>query len=152
MPVFLFFSSVAFLGSLLSTFVVERFLLERISLLGTFLGFEKIQNAGIAFGIDLPWWILTILLPVAVMLLGTLAWQSRRNRFHAVCFGLILGGALGNIIDRFDDGHVTDFIQIGWWPVFNIADSCISLGVGMLLFWELRSKGKRKNGKEQVKI
>ena len=60
----------------------------------------------------------------------------------ALGFGLIIGGALGNIVDRFDDGHVTDFIQIGWWPLFNIADSCISIGVIILLLLELKKSTK----------
>jgi len=80
-----------------------------------------------------------------------LAWKSKGNRVMALGFGLLLGGALGNIADRFDDGHVTDFIQIGWWPLFNIADSCITIGVIILLLWEMKEKGKRIKGKEQEK-
>ena len=43
------------------------------------------------------------------------------------------GGALGNLFDRVKDGAVVDFISVGWWPAFNIADSSISIGMGLLL-------------------
>ena len=50
-----------------------------------------------------------------------------------VAFGMILGGALGNIIDRVRFGYVVDFIDLRWWPVFNVADSAITIGVCLLL-------------------
>src|SRR6516225_5020981 len=50
-----------------------------------------------------------------------------------IAFGLILGGAIGNIIDRVRFGYVIDFFDLRWWPVFNVADSCITIGVVLLL-------------------
>jgi signal peptidase II len=50
-----------------------------------------------------------------------------------IAFGLILGGAIGNILDRIRLGYVVDFIDLRWWPVFNAADSAISIGVVLLL-------------------
>jgi signal peptidase II len=44
-----------------------------------------------------------------------------------------VGGAIGNIIDRFHYGSVVDFIDLHWWPVFNVADSCITVGVALLV-------------------
>ena len=52
-----------------------------------------------------------------------------------VAFGLQFGGAIGNITDRLRLGHVTDFIDVGPWPIFNIADSSIVIGIGMLIFY-----------------
>ena len=59
-----------------------------------------------------------------------------------IAFGLQLGGAIGNLIDRFRLGHVTDFIDIGSWPIFNVADSAIVVGIGLLIFyfWFLEEK------------
>ncbi|HIK88450.1 MAG TPA: signal peptidase II [Dehalococcoidia bacterium] len=54
-----------------------------------------------------------------------------------VAFGMQFGGAIGNIIDRIRIGHVTDFIDVGWWPVFNIADSSIVIGIGLMIFYFL---------------
>jgi len=48
-----------------------------------------------------------------------------------IALALVLGGTTGNLIDRLRFGGVTDFISLGWWPVFNVADSCISVGVVM---------------------
>ncbi|MCA1555023.1 MAG: signal peptidase II, partial [Chloroflexi bacterium] len=59
-----------------------------------------------------------------------------------ISLGLMLGGALGNMIDRVRFGYVVDFIDLGWWPVFNVADSCVVIGVTMLAiymaFWQPR--------------
>ncbi|NJO82583.1 MAG: signal peptidase II [Blastochloris sp.] len=49
-----------------------------------------------------------------------------------ISMGLILGGAIGNVIDRVRLGYVVDFIQVGWWPIFNIADSSITIGATLL--------------------
>src|SRR3989338_1529734 len=149
--VLLIITAASFVSSVFSTLLVDRFLTERISIIGSVVGLERTLNDVIAFGIDLPEMILFILIPAALILIAMLAWKSKGNRVMALGFGLLLGGALGNIADRFDDGHVTDFIQIGWWPLFNIADSCITIGVIILLLWEMKEKGKRIKGKEQEK-
>lgn len=127
----------AFFLSLVVRVIVETFLAERIPLLGNFVGLEVVWNAGVAFGITFPPVLQTPLVAVALLLVVTLAYRSRRSWFHGLSFGLILGGALANIVDRFDDGLVTDFIQVGSFPTFNIADSCITVGVGVLLLWEV---------------
>ena len=140
MPILFATAAAAFFSSIFSTNLIDRYLTERISIIGSLVGFERTLNDGIAFGIDLPETILLILIPVALILIAILAWKSRRHRVMALGFGLLLGGALGNIVDRFDDGHVTDFIQIGWWPLFNVADSCITIGVVVLLAVEVFKK------------
>ncbi len=52
--------------------------------------------------------------------------------------GLLVGGALGNVIDRFDDGAVVDWFDLGWWPAFNVADAAITVGIAWLLVQTLR--------------
>ncbi|RRR69096.1 MAG: signal peptidase II [Candidatus Viridilinea halotolerans] len=65
--------------------------------------------------------------------------QMPNERFSAqLTLGLILGGALGNIVDRVRLGYVVDFIQVGWWPIFNLADSLICVGAGLLMLQILR--------------
>lgn len=62
-----------------------------------------------------------------------------------LCSGLIVGGAIGNLIDRIRYGSVTDFINLGWWPSFNIADSAICVGVTLLIIYFLfENKFKKK--------
>ena len=53
--------------------------------------------------------------------------------WYRLSVGLIVGGALGNLVDRLKDGAVVDFISVGWWPAFNVADSSISVGMVLLI-------------------
>ena len=85
---------------------------------------------------------------VSVILLRLL-YQHRRQSTTAFPLSLILGGALGNVIDRLRLGHVVDFIDIHWknyhWPAFNIADSAICFGALLILWSCLRSQSKSKH-------
>ena len=131
----------ALLLSVASAQLVNRFLVERIAVLGPFAGFELSHNSGIAFGLRLPPVMQEILIGIALVIVAIIAIRSVRarsgeSRLSAagrVAFGLILGGGLANIIDRIPDGLVTDFIQIGTFPTFNVADSCITIGAILLL-------------------
>lgn len=71
------------------------------------------------------------------------------NRLYGIALGLIAGGAIGNLIDRIAHGAVIDFLDVYWkgyhWPAFNIADSCICVGV--FLFFLLNLKSTKKTGK-----
>lgn len=66
------------------------------------------------------------------------------DRVLVVSLTLLLGGALGNLADRFFRspgflrGHVVDFVAVGWWPVFNVADSCVTIGAVLLIVRSLR--------------
>ena len=62
-----------------------------------------------------------------------------------ITFGLQIGGAFGNLIDRFRLGYVTDFIDFGWWPIFNIADSSIVVGITIMIFYFLFTNENKKN-------
>jgi signal peptidase II len=53
--------------------------------------------------------------------------------WYRLSIGLVVGGALGNLADRLKDGAVVDFISVGWWPAFNVADSSISVGMVLLI-------------------
>ena len=83
------------------------------------------------------WFFIAAAVCVCVFLLRWLAQLQPRERWLAVALGLIIGGALGNVIDRLFFGHVIDFIDVHYgrwhWPAFNIADSAITLGVVALL-------------------
>jgi signal peptidase II len=71
------------------------------------------------------------------------------DRWLVVALTLVLGGALGNLVDRimrapgFMRGHVVDFVAVGWWPVFNVADSCITIGAVLLIIRSLRAPPSR---------
>jgi signal peptidase II len=94
-------------------------------------------------------WFFTVL---AVAVSALLAWwlaRTPRARWRdALPFALIIGGALGNVIDRLLYGHVVDFVQLYYdrwaWPAFNVADSAISVGAALILLFALRDSVRRK--------
>ncbi|MDR1662651.1 MAG: signal peptidase II [Azoarcus sp.] len=89
------------------------------------------------------WFFATLALVVCVWLLA-LIWRQRHERLSPVAFSLIVGGAIGNVIDRLVHGAVVDFLSFHagphYWPAFNLADSAITLGVGLMLFAQFRGK------------
>ncbi len=120
-----------------------------------FVNWTLAFNSGAAFsflaGAD-GWqrWLFAVLaLAVTAVLILWLARTRRRDWRVALPVALIIGGALGNLIDRARFGQVTDFIQVYYhqwaWPTFNIADSAISVGAVMLILFGLRG-GKRSDG------
>jgi len=125
---------------------------ERIHLL-PFFDFTLLYNPGAAFSFladETGWqrWFFTLLaLGASVFII----WMMHKNRAHhrmMLALTLILGGALGNVIDRIAYGHVVDFLLFYWrdwyYPAFNIADICITLGAMLLILDELlRLKGTR---------
>jgi len=109
------------------------------------------QNRGVAFGLmnesDSAWRTVVLIAfsTAALLLVAGLLWRaSRLDRWTAAGLALVLGGAAGNLFDRILWGRVTDFLEfyIGdlHWPTFNVADSCIVIGSGLLLLELLRPK------------
>jgi signal peptidase II len=93
------------------------------------------RNSGVAFGFFSGGGIVLVIIGIAsvVALLAFFATHSRRPLVWLPT-GLLLGGAAGNLIDRLHQGYVTDFIDPVLWPAFNLADTCITLGVVSLLY------------------
>jgi signal peptidase II len=93
------------------------------------------QNTGVAFslfqGMPLFFTVTSIVITLG-LIYAYAAYLPNRQRWVQIAMGLLLGGAIGNIVDRLRLGYVVDFIAVGWWPVFNIADSAITVGVTML--------------------
>lgn len=124
---------------------------DTIKVIPGFFDIIRSQNSGVAFGIfndSTSQWRTTLLVIAslaAVALLSGMLWRARTLDRNSVWgFALILGGATGNVFDRIVWGHVTDFllVYVGQyqWPTFNIADSAICVGSGLLLMDMLRSK------------
>lgn len=98
-----------------------------------------VRNPGIAFGLGtgLPSWLLVLATSlVALLLVGSVVRGALEPHIGA---GLVLGGAIANIIDRALDGSVVDVIDLGWWPTFNLADVFLSAGCVLLAWWSLRT-------------
>ena len=106
-------------------------------------------NTGVSFGLfgEAPAWLLmAFILP---MVAGLLVWMTRTDsRLTAIALGLVVGGALGNLLDRLRHGAVTDFLDfyVGayHWPAFNFADVAIVSGVGLLLIESVLAREETK--------
>lgn len=116
-----------------------------------FLNLTHVRNTGVAFGLfatssgqEGGTWILTLLGLAALSAVGLYFWFApSRNRGLMVALALVVGGAVGNLIDRISSGAVTDFIDVYvgtyHWPSFNVADSAISIGIVLMAIDSFRS-------------
>ena len=116
-----------------------------------FFNLVHVHNTGAAFSLfaDQPGWQRGFFMVVGVVASGLMIYLLRKTRGRPVfclALALILGGALGNVIDRALYGHVIDFLDFhlaGWhWPAFNVADSGITVGAILLVLDSFRKPGK----------
>ncbi|HUI49949.1 MAG TPA: signal peptidase II, partial [Acidimicrobiia bacterium] len=107
--------------------------------IGDFLVFDLARNSGSAFSRFQGYTPVLAVLAIVIAVFIARAVRRTADGWTLVALVLVLGGALGNLADRlarspgFLRGHVVDFIAVGWWPVFNIADSCITIGAILLI-------------------
>lgn len=114
--------------------------------------FTHVHNTGMAFGLGQGRSMLFLALALVVTTI-LLVWQWNlppEARLMRAAFGLQVGGALGNALDRVRQGWVTDFLDFQVWPVFNVADSAISVGVAILA-WGLWREGRAEHASAQAK-
>lgn len=120
---------------------------RQVSILGPYLGFRYLRNPGAALGLGYGYtWLLTII--VIVVVIGIIRITRRLgSRGWAWALGLLLGGAIGNLIDRlfrqpgFAHGHVVDFIAYWHWFVGNVADIAIVVAAGLIILLSVRGIG-----------
>lgn len=117
--------------------------LHPVHLIGDFLTLRLVRNSGAAFSVASGYtWILTIVALAVVVVIVRFS-ARLRSGWWVAGLGLVLGGAIGNLIDRVFRapgplrGHVVDFISVGWWPVFNAADSAVVCGAVLLVLLSL---------------
>ena len=111
---------------------------SRIDIVDNFLALNHVRNRGAAFGLfaDAPSDLVRVGLIVVSLLAVALIWAYAREGWHqpriVLAFGLILGGAVGNLVDRMHLYYVVDFVDVHWgrwhWPSFNVADAAITVG------------------------
>ena len=103
------------------------------------LRLTHIHNAGAVFGITAnP--VFLALLNAAVLLFVLLYYRRLSSLALRAGLGLVLGGGVGNLVDRLRMGYVTDFLDIRVWPIFNLADSAVVVGSAIVLYLVLRGK------------
>lgn len=122
---------------------------QPVEIIGNFVRLTYIENPGMAFGLRVanPTF-LTIFASFASIIIFIYIIRARHEKFFTrFALALILGGAIGNLIDRFLYGQVVDFIDIGIrqarWPVFNVADSAVSIGMIILVSVMLFDREKK---------
>lgn len=132
---------VIYLADLLTKTLAVAYLTpgDPVSIIGDVVTLRLIRNSGAAFSMATGYtWILTI---IAVIVVAVIIRFSAKlaSPGWAIGLGLVLGGALGNLTDRFFRepgvlrGHVVDFVSVGWWPIFNVADSAVVCGAVLLV-------------------
>jgi signal peptidase II len=124
-----------------------------------FLNVTHVRNTGVAFGLfashgaDGGAWLLVVMGLVALAAVFLyFRFAPARNRLLLAALALIVGGAVGNLIDRLASGAVTDFVDVYvgsyHWPAFNVADSAITVGIGLMILDSFRSPGRGESPAE----
>jgi len=112
-----------------------------VELIDHVVGITNLRNSGAAFGFAPAGAGLFLIASVAVAIgLAVYVVRNPGDQWSFASLGLIMGGTIGNGFDRIVHGTVTDFINFHFWPVFNVADSAISIGVVLLIASYLRRK------------
>lgn len=120
---------------------------QSIPIISSLMSFTYIENRGAAFGIMAGGRVLFIAL--TFLLLAFLLWYRHQNKHQSLLLeistGLIIAGALGNLIDRIVKGSVTDFIDFHFFPIFNVADIAVTCGVFLMAVFIFKDENKSRN-------
>ncbi len=147
MALFLASAWVALLDQVTKSVVARRIPMHgTVTCLGGLLRITHVRNAGAAFGVLQGRQTLFIAAAAAAAVIVILCYPrvSASNWPARLGLSLGLGGAVGNLVDRLRFGGVVDFLEVGPWPVFNLADSAIVVGVALILLGMLRSPGRKE--------
>ena len=123
-----------------------------VAIVGDTVDFRLARNTGGAFSLFQAFTPLLAVVALVVAFFLVRAVRNAEDTLNLVALSLILGGALGNLLDRvfrspgFLRGGVVDFVHIGAWPTFNVADSAITIGAILLVVWAFRSDMKVRRG------
>ena len=134
---------------------------ERIRILGNFFRITFIENPGMAFGIDpgsnFKLWISIFSILASIGIIIYMFLMKKEKLSFRFSLALILGGAIGNLIDRLFYGSVVDFLDVNFfhftlfgktfdrWPIFNVADAAVTIGILILLIFHTRTSSKKQN-------
>lgn len=144
---YLIIAVVAALDQYVKAFVINQVdLFEKITVIAGFFDITHIRNDGAAYNLFSQVPILLIVMPSLVMLAGLIyigVAYKKANPLLMVAIAMVIGGGLGNLIDRISNGYVVDYFDIHIIPVFNVADIFICIGCGLLFIYLIFIDGKQ---------
>ena len=135
--------------------IMQKFVLHETLFVTSFFNLVRVHNSGAAFSLlaDAGGWQRVFFIVVAVVASIWVVWLLRRypqQKLFCLALGMILGGAIGNLIDRVLFGAVVDFVQVHYagyfFPAFNVADSAITCGAGLLIWDGIKPQRPQENG------
>ena len=140
LTIFLVSIIVVFLDQVTKIFV-EKNISNSVSVLGNFFQLTLVKNTGSIFGLfhnqnTLIIWFSIVVIGFILYYYDKIPDEASTKFFVA----LILGGAIGNLIDRYRVGYVIDFIDFSFWPTFNLADSALTIGIIVLMLYIYKKK------------
>lgn len=133
----------------------SKYLFVQSSFVGVMRYFHPLWNSGSAWGIPVPVWLSIVLWFWCLICVWRYSWKMKvespnytaksskqqvaSSKLFSWCLALVFAGIIGNMIDRILYGAVRDFIRIGdWFPIFNLADVYLCVGVGMFIYYEMK--------------
>ena len=122
-----------------------------LPILGGWVRLSYVENRGAAFGMfqnQSLFFVIVGIVVIAGILVGHRYLPTHQTPL-SLCLGMQLGGAAGNLVDRLRIGHVFDFVDLTWWPVFNLADSAIVIGVLVLAYYLLTSPSEPRKAVDE---
>jgi signal peptidase II len=126
---------------------------DEVHVLGP-LSIHHVQNSGIAFGLFSS--ATSFVIVLTALAVGWMLWffarSGARHPILPASLGLVIGGSLSNLVDRVRLGHVTDFLDLRFWPAFNLADSFIVVGVAILLIALVSTDGERPRPRRPLDV
>lgn len=154
-PLVITFLIIVLIDQITKFYIASNFeLYQSIEIIRGFFNITYIRNSGVAFGmfsnlkgsfIQIVFIAIYIIAIISIIIL-----YRETHGYSHIALSLILSGAIGNLIDRIFRGEVVDFMDFHWqnyhWPAFNVADSCITVGVGLLMITMLGAGFKDSRG------
>ncbi len=121
---------------------------QSVTIIKSVLNLTYAKNKGMGFSVfqNNPKLVEYLVIPIIIVLVTfSILWKDRKDWFFELSMGLIIGGAFSNALNRLISGTVTDFIQLPYWPIFNVADSCVvagAIGIGIYFLKREKKVGK----------
>ena len=156
-PLIIIFLIIVLIDQITKFYIASNFeLYQSIEIIRGFFNITYIRNSGVAFGmfsnlkgsfIQIVFIAIYIIAIISILIL-----YRETHGYSHIALSLIFSGAIGNLIDRIFRGEVVDFMDFHWqnyhWPAFNVADSCITVGVGLLMISIIISNQQRAMSNE----